>query len=106
LDAEEQFSPSRMSVEMHVEQALGGGGRRAGSLLTPRTNTPPPAPHSVSGADPLAGEDEPWAEEDFLWTPDDDEYVGFLRALWLAVFACALFWVAIAIGAARLLGLS
>jgi hypothetical protein len=94
-----------MSVEMHVEQALSGGGRRAGSLRT--TGTPPLAPppqREPTELDPLAGEDEPWAAEDFFWTPDAEDYFRFLRSLWVAIFACALLWVAIALGAARVLG--
>ena len=90
---------------MHVEQALGGGGRRAGSLWT--TGTSPLAPPTHDEAldlDPLAGEDELWAEEDFLMTPDEEDYFGFLRTLWLAVLACAAFWILLALGAAGLLG--
>jgi hypothetical protein len=54
--------------------------------------------------DPLAGEDELWAEEDFLYGPDEDEYVGFLRMLWLSVLACALFWVVVALSVTELVG--
>lgn len=105
MEAERPFSPSEMSVEMHVEDALGGGGRRAGSLWT--TGTPPlaPPPHrDALDADPLAGEDEPWAPEDFLRPRDEEDYVGFLRTLWVAIFMCALFWLVVALGAARLPG--
>jgi hypothetical protein len=54
--------------------------------------------------DPLAGEDELWAEEDFLLAPDAEDYVKFLRTLWVALLACAVFWVTIAVGAVQVLG--
>jgi hypothetical protein len=57
-------------------------------------------------ADPLAGEDEPWAEEDALRPPDEEDYVEFLRRVWVAVFACAVFWVTIVAGAVQLLGVA
>jgi hypothetical protein len=54
--------------------------------------------------DPLAGEDELWADEDFLRTPDAENYVGFLRRLWLAIFACGLFWIMVVLGGLGLSG--
>jgi hypothetical protein len=99
------FSPSGMSVDVHVEQALSGGGRRAGSLWTTGTSPlAPPPKRERAQVDPFAGEDEAWASEDFLLTPDEEDYVGFLRTLWIAVLACALFWVVLALGAAQLFG--
>lgn len=71
------------------------------------TGTPlltPPSQREQADADPLAGEDEAWAPEDFLLTPDEEDYFGFLRTLWLAVLASAVFWIFLALGAAGLLG--
>ena len=53
--------------------------------------------------DPLAGEDESWADEDFLWTPDGEDYPGFLRALWVALIVGAAWWIAFFAGAFDLL---
>jgi hypothetical protein len=60
--------------------------------------------HDGVEPDPLRGEDEPWAEEAVLRPADEENFVGFLRTLWVAVFACAVFWVTIVVGAVKLLG--
>lgn len=66
---------------------------------------PPPRHERAADADPLAGEDEPWAPEDFgLLTPDEEDYFGLLRTLSLAVLVSAAFWALLALGAAGLLG--
>jgi hypothetical protein len=77
--------------------------------LTARTRSPHVAPRPRDerlDLDPLAGEDELWAVEDFLWTPDDEDYVGFFRALWIAVVLCVLFWIALALSGVELFRLA
>ena len=53
--------------------------------------------------DPLAGEDDFWAEEDLLWTPDGEDCPAFLRALWVALIVGAAWWIAVFAGAFDLL---
>jgi hypothetical protein len=56
--------------------------------------------------DPLAGEDEPWADEDFLWIPDEEDHAGFFRTFWIALVLCVLVWLAVALVGAKLFGLA
>lgn len=87
LDIERPFSPSGMSVaDTHLPLA-------------------PLRRRERLELDPLAGEDELWTEEDFLRATDDEDYVAFLRTLWLAVLACTVFWIVVAFGAVQVLGL-
>lgn len=83
-DAREPFPPAGMFVETHP----------------PRTAGPQ---HDRFESDPLAGEDEPWAE-DFLRSSDEEDYISFLRTLWVAILASALFWAATVVGAITMLG--
>jgi hypothetical protein len=68
----------------------------------PSTTTTTEEP--VTG-DPLAGEDEPWAEEDFLRPPDEEDFAAFFRSLAVALVACLLAWLAIGGAVIQLYGL-
>jgi hypothetical protein len=48
-----------------------------------------------ASGDPLAGEDEPWAEEDFLRPPDEEDFAAFFRSLTIALVVCLLVWLTI-----------
>jgi hypothetical protein len=104
-----------MRIDLQPRGAPGNAARRvdvtgdAAAVLTARTHWRHAAPQPRDAeleVDPLAGEDEPWADEDFLWTPDEEDYVRFFRTLWIALVLCLLFWLAVAVGGAELLGLA
>lgn len=46
-------------------------------------------------SDPIAGDDEPWAAEDFLRPPDEEDFVAFFRSLTVALVVCLFVWLAI-----------
>lgn len=54
-----------------------------------------PSREEPACSDPLAGEDEPWAEEDFLRPPDGEDFVAFWRSLTIALVVCLLVWLVI-----------
>jgi len=62
-----------------------------------RTLPPPP----LAEADPFAGDDEPWADEDLAHAWADDarqgrlQHVRFVRAVLLAVAGGAVVWAAL-----------
>jgi hypothetical protein len=100
-----------MSIELHLEGARSGALRGIGAgvrgrrVVTARSRSPHVTPETRPDAldlDPLAGEDEPWADEDFLRAPDREDYLGFLRTLWLAIVFCVLFWLALAVAGVQL----
>jgi hypothetical protein len=66
--------------------------RGAGRVSRAWTRSPGLAGQPSGGGlalDPLAGEDEPWA--------DHEEFARFFRSLWLAMLLCLLFWLALAL---------
>ena len=93
-----------MVMELHLGETGAAAGGTA--VLEGRTQTPAVTPRTFRDriVERLAGEDEPWADEDFLLVPDAENYVRFLRTLWLAVLVGALFWVMVAFGLFELLG--
>jgi hypothetical protein len=74
------------------------------AVLTARTSwgTIAPPRDADLDLDPLAGEDELWAEEDLLLQPDAEDYFRFLRTLWIVLLLCCMFWVALAVGGVAL----
>jgi hypothetical protein len=91
-----------VSVDLHLGQAPGA------AALTTWASTPHAPAHQRDHElelDPLAGEDEAWAEEDLLWTPDEENYVRFVRSLWIAIVCCLLFWVLLAAAGFGVFGL-
>jgi hypothetical protein len=94
-----------MSVHQQLDELTTGAARHdldrgAGPVSTARTPLPGLTGQSRGGGfalDPLAGEDEPWADEDLIRAPDDEDFVRFVRSLWLATLLCLLFWFALAL---------
>jgi hypothetical protein len=89
-----------MSIDVHLGATRGG----ALTAWTASLHAPPRARDDE--LDPLAGEDELWAAEDVLWTPGEENYIRFLRSLFIVVLCSLLFWILVAAVGLRVLGLT